>query len=116
MGKVQKPSNSIVRTLSNLVVAPVYNLREVALFLERKIQCMLNVFGAFFFLIKCTYVISEKFSTLNTSMQGNDTNIIVVTDKAKALLVLWVRKLEGKIFSFEGFCGGKQCGNKRRWN
>jgi hypothetical protein len=32
-------------------------------------------------------------------MQGNDTNIIIMTDKVKAFigkLGLWVRKLEGK--------------------
>jgi hypothetical protein len=50
-------------------------------------------------------------------MQGNDTNIIAVTDKMKTFigkLCLGVRKL-GKfeyIFSFEEFCGGKQRGNK----
>jgi hypothetical protein len=34
-------------------------------------------------------------------MQGNDTNIIVVTDSVKAFirkLVLWVTKLEGKVW------------------
>jgi hypothetical protein len=42
--------------------------------------------------------IFEKFSTLNTSMQGNDINIIIVTAKVKAFigkLGLWVRKVEG---------------------
>jgi hypothetical protein len=40
-----------------------------------------------------------KFSILNTSVQGNNTNIIVVTGNVKAFLVkfgLCVRKLEGK--------------------
>jgi hypothetical protein len=68
------------------------------------------------FVSKLIYLskIFEKFNTLNTSMQGNDTDI-VVTDKVKALigkLGLWVRKIEGKslhVFSFEGFCGGKEC-------
>jgi hypothetical protein len=48
--------------------------------------------------------IFEKFNTMNPSMQGNDTKIIIVTEKAKTFigkLGLWVRKLEGK-----------QCGNK----
>jgi hypothetical protein len=40
-----------------------------------------------------------KFSTLILSIQGNDTNIIIVADKVKACigkLGLWVRNLEGK--------------------
>jgi hypothetical protein len=40
-----------------------------------------------------------KFSTLNSSKQGNNTNIILVSNKAKTCigkLGLWVRKLEGK--------------------
>jgi hypothetical protein len=52
-------------------------------------------------------------------MQGNDINIIVVTDKVKAFagkLGLWVREIKrysfGYVFSFERFCGGKHCGNK----
>jgi hypothetical protein len=39
------------------------------------------------------------FSTLKPSKQGNNTNIILVSDKVKACigkLGLWVRKLEGK--------------------
>jgi hypothetical protein len=54
-------------------------------------------------------------------MQGKDTNIIVVADKMKAFigkLGFWVRKLQGKfryVFSFEGFCGGKQYRNKWHW-
>jgi hypothetical protein len=50
-------------------------------------------------------------------MQGNDTTIIVMTDKVKAFigkLCLWVRKLEGKsldmISRLKDFCGAKQCG------
>jgi hypothetical protein len=53
------------------------------------------------FISKLAYLsdIFEKFNTLNTRMQGDNTNIIAVTDKAKAFigkLGLWVRKLEGK--------------------
>jgi hypothetical protein len=51
-------------------------------------------------------------------MHGNDTNIIVVTDKVKVFvgklgLVGQKTKMEefGDVFSFEGFCGGKQCEN-----
>jgi hypothetical protein len=68
----------------------VYELRhEVAL---------LNVvhgkhFRNEYFVSKIVYLsnIFEKFSTLNTSMQGNHTRIIVVTDTVG----LVVRKLEG---------------------
>jgi hypothetical protein len=59
-------------------------------------------------------------------MQGNGTNIIVVTivtDKVKEFigkLGLWVRELEGKslgtFLSLEEFWGRKQCENKWHWN
>jgi hypothetical protein len=45
--------------------------------------------------------IFEKFNTLNTSMQGNNTNTVVVTDNVMAFIGksgLWVRKLEGTSF------------------
>jgi hypothetical protein len=47
------------------------------------------------FVSKLVYLsdIFEKFSTPNTSMQGIDTNIIVVADKVKAFIgkvSLWV--------------------------
>jgi hypothetical protein len=54
--------------------------------------------------------IFEKFCILNASLQGNDTNIGVVTKKMRAFieeLSLWIRKTFGNIFSFERFCGGK---------
>jgi hypothetical protein len=59
---------------------------------------MLNIF-AMNILLAYFSDIFEKYNTLNTSMQGNDTNIIAVTDKVKAFigkLGLWVRKLEEK--------------------
>jgi hypothetical protein len=52
-------------------------------------------------------------------MQGNDTNIIVVTDKMKTFigkLGLWVRKLEGKSLDMfprlKNFVEEKNFGNK----
>jgi hypothetical protein len=80
-------------------VARAYNLRaEVALFLEDENLVYAEHFRNKYFDSKLAYLtdIFEKFSTMNTSMQGNDTNIIVVTDKVKAFiekLGLWVRKL-----------------------
>jgi hypothetical protein len=54
-------------------------------------------------------------------MERNETNITVVRDKVNAFigkLGLWVTKLQRRIFPmfshFMGFCGGKQCGNKRQ--
>jgi hypothetical protein len=62
--------------------------------------------------------IFEKFSTFNPNMQRNDSNIIVVNNKAKAfvgMLGLWVRKLEGKSWDMlsrlKDFVQ-KNCGNK----
>jgi hypothetical protein len=54
-----------------------------------------------YFISKLEYLsdIFEKFSALNLSIQGNHTNIILLTDKAKEFigkLGSWVRKLEGK--------------------
>jgi hypothetical protein len=51
------------------------------------------------FVFKLVYLndIFEKFNALDTS--GQDTNIVVVTDKVQAFigkLCLWIRKLEGK--------------------
>jgi hypothetical protein len=52
-------------------------------------------------------------------MHGNNSNIIVATDKSEG--IYWEvglvshktkRKKFGNTFSFEGFSGGKQCGNK----
>jgi hypothetical protein len=57
-------------------VACVYNLREeVALFLKED-----NLVHAEHFVSKLVHFsdIFEKFNTLNTGMQGTDTNIIVV--------------------------------------
>jgi hypothetical protein len=81
------------------VVACVYNLRvAAALFLKEE-----NLVHAEHFISKLPHL-SDKFNTLNSSIQGNDTIIIIVTDKLKTFiekLGLWVRKLERK-----------QCGNK----
>jgi hypothetical protein len=56
---------------------------------------------------------------LDTSLQGNDTNIIVATDKSEGIywevgLVGEITRTErfGHVFSFEGFSGGKERGNK----
>jgi hypothetical protein len=58
---------------------------------------MLNIFAKLVYLSD----IFENFSTLNTNMQRNDTNIFVMTNKVKAFigkLGLWViTKIEGKI-------------------
>jgi hypothetical protein len=71
------------------------------------------------FVSKLVYVsdIFEKLNALDTSRQGNGTNIMVMNHEVEALigqLGLWVRKLEGKgsVSSCEGFCGEKQCGKK----
>jgi hypothetical protein len=59
-------------------VARAYSSREeAAQFLEEE-----------HFVSKFAYLtdIFEKFSTVNTSMQGNDTNAIAVTDKVEALI------------------------------
>jgi ribosomal protein S3 len=83
-------------------VARVYNLREEAvLFLYVKNRVHAEHFHKEHFISMLAYLsdISEKFSTLNTNMQRNDANIIVVTDKVKAFigkLGSWVRKLEAK--------------------
>jgi hypothetical protein len=80
-------------------VACVYNLRvAAALFLEEE-----NLLHAVHFISKLARLSDnfEKFNTLDPSMQGNDTNIIIVTDKLKTFigkLRLWVRKLEGKLW------------------
>jgi hypothetical protein len=92
----------ISRWLSRENVARVYNLQgEAVLFLEEK-----NVVHAEQFVSKLVYFsdIFEEFNTQNPSIQENNTNIIIVTDKGKIFigqLGLCVRKLEGK-----------QCGNK----
>jgi hypothetical protein len=61
------------------IVATGYNLRVVvAMFLEEE-----NQVHDEHFVSKLVYLsnIFEKFNTLNTSLQGNNTDIIVVTDK-----------------------------------
>jgi hypothetical protein len=88
-------------------VVRVYNLREIAaLFLEE------HLVRDDHFVSKLAYLnyIFEKFSTLNPSMQANDTNSNVVTDKVKAFigkLGLWIRKRDGKNLDkfsrFKGF-------------
>jgi hypothetical protein len=52
-------------------------------------------------------------------MQGNDTNIIVVTDKMRRFggeIGLMSQKTGTKwflhVFTFEEFCRGKECGKK----
>jgi hypothetical protein len=78
------------------------NLTEkVALFLEEENLEHAEHFRNEYFVSLLAYLsdIFEKFGTLNTSMQGNDTNIIAVTDEVKAFsgkYGWWVRKLEGK--------------------
>jgi hypothetical protein len=63
------------------VVARVHSLREwVALFSKEE-----NLVHAEHFVSTLVYLsdIFEKFSSLNPGMQGNHTNIIVVTDREK---------------------------------
>jgi hypothetical protein len=70
------------------VVAHTYNWRGVAeLFLDEKISHMLKHFWNEYFISKLAYLsdIFEKFSTLNPIMRGNDSNIIVVTDKTEGI-------------------------------
>jgi hypothetical protein len=74
------------------VVAHVYDFREeLALFLEEENQEIAEYFCSETFLLKLAYLsgIFEKFNLLNTSMQGYDTNILVVSDKVNA----FVRKI-----------------------
>jgi hypothetical protein len=85
-------------------VAHIYNLRDVALFIEEENLVQAENFHNEYFASKFVYLsdIFEKFNTLNLSMQSmqeNDTNIIIVTEKVKAFvgkLGLWVRKLEAE--------------------
>jgi hypothetical protein len=97
-----------------------YHLREVAaLFIPRrrgKYSTAEHSRDEYFVpILACLSDIFEKFITLSTSMHANSTNTIIVTDKMKACigkLGLCRRKNVGHVFSFEGFCGAKQCGNK----
>jgi hypothetical protein len=81
-------------------VARVYDLREeLALFLKEENQEIAEYFRSETFLLKLAYLsnIIEKFNLLNTSMQGYDTNILVVSDKANAFVRktgLWNSKIE----------------------
>jgi hypothetical protein len=74
------------------VVACVYNFPDVALFIEEENLVDAGHFRSEYFISKLAYLsdISEMFSTLNTSMLKNDTNIIAVTD----LLGSWARGTE----------------------
>jgi hypothetical protein len=76
-----------VACVYNLQVAAALFSEEEKLHAEHFISKLAHLSDIFF----------EKFNTLNPSMQGNDTNIIIVTDKLKTFigkLGLWVRKLE----------------------
>jgi hypothetical protein len=82
-------------------VACVYNLRDVAFFVEEGNLVHDEHFGNEHFISKLAYLcdIFEKFSALNASMHGKDTNDIAVTEKVKAFigkLGSWNRKLQGK--------------------
>jgi hypothetical protein len=78
------------------------NLREVAalFFQEENLEHAEHFRNEHFVsLLAFLSDIFEKFGTLNTSMQGNDINIIVVTDKVKVFigkLDSCVKKLEKK--------------------
>jgi hypothetical protein len=81
-------------------VARVYDLREeLALFLEEENQEIAEYFRSETFLLKLAYLsdIFKNFNLLNTSTQGYDTNILVVSDKANAFvrkIGLWISKIE----------------------
>jgi hypothetical protein len=82
------------------VVVRVYDLREEsALFLEEENQEIAEYFRSETFLLKLAYLsnIFEKLNLLNTSMQGCDTNILVVSDKVNVFvrkMSLWISKIE----------------------
>jgi hypothetical protein len=59
--------------------------------LEEENQEIAGSFSSETFLLKLAYLsdIFEKFNLLNTSMQGYDTNILVVSDRVNA----FVRKI-----------------------
>jgi hypothetical protein len=82
------------------VVARVYDLREDSiLFLEEENQEITEYFCSETFLLELAYLsdIFEKFNLLNTSMQGYDANILVVSDKVNAFvreIGLWISKIE----------------------
>jgi hypothetical protein len=61
---------------------------KLALFLEDENQEITEYFRSETFLLKLAYLsdISGEFNLLNTSMQGYDTNILVLSDKVNALL------------------------------
>jgi hypothetical protein len=81
-------------------VTRVYDLREeLALFLEEENQEIAEYFRSETFLLKLAYLsdIFYKFNLLNTSMQGYDTNILVVSHKENAFvwkMGLWISKIE----------------------
>jgi hypothetical protein len=81
------------------VVARVYDLwEELALVLEEENQEIAEYFYSETFLLKLAYLsdILEKFNLLNTSMQGYDTIILVVSDKVNAFvrkIGLWISKI-----------------------
>jgi hypothetical protein len=85
------------------VVARVYDLREeLALFLEDENQEITAYFRSETFLLKLAFLsdIFEKFNLLNTSMQGYDANILVVSGKVNAFvrkIGLWISKIEERI-------------------
>jgi hypothetical protein len=95
---------------------------DVALFAEDEHLVHAEHFRSEYFASKLAYLsnIFEKFSTVNTSMQGNDTsiNIIAVTDKCGGIywqvgivgqIIRWEHF--GNVFSFEEFCSGEPRGN-----
>jgi hypothetical protein len=72
---------------------------ELALFLEEENQEIAEYFRSETLLLKLAYLndIFEKFNLLNTSMQGYDTNILVLSDKVNAFvrkIGLWISKIE----------------------
>jgi hypothetical protein len=73
-------------------------------FLEEENLVHAEHFGMGHFVFKLVFLsdIFEKFNALDTSMDGQDTNIVLVTDSVQAFigrLRLWVRKLEGKVWT-----------------
>jgi hypothetical protein len=98
---------------SGNIVARIYNLQEaVTLFLEEE---NLKIFTMnLLFLCHHTWYFWEfQYNEQKYTI----TNITVVTDKVKGMywevgLVGRKSRKFGNVFSFERFCGGKQCGNK----
>jgi hypothetical protein len=72
---------------------------KLALFLEDEKGEIAEYFRSETFLLKLAYLkdLFKKFNLLNTSMQGYDTNILVVSDKVNAFvrkIGLWISKIE----------------------